>query len=44
MFVHFGITETCRQALADLNIDLDEILNEEPDAALGNGGLGRLAA
>ena len=41
---NLGITEVCRQALADLDIDLDEILNEEPDAALGNGGLGRLAA
>jgi len=41
---NLGITEVCRQALADLNVDLDEILLEEPDAALGNGGLGRLAA
>jgi len=41
---NLGITEVCRQALADLDIDLDEILDEEPDAALGNGGLGRLAA
>jgi len=41
---NLGITEVCRQGLADLNIDLDEILTEEPDAALGNGGLGRLAA
>ena len=42
--LNMGITEIAREALADLNIDLDEILNEEPDAALGNGGLGRLAA
>jgi starch phosphorylase len=41
---NLGITEICRSALADLNIDLDEIVGEEPDAALGNGGLGRLAA
>jgi starch phosphorylase len=41
---NLGITDVCRQALADLNIDLHEIVNEEPDAALGNGGLGRLAA
>ena len=41
---NLGITEVCRDALADLNIDLDELVNEEPDAALGNGGLGRLAA
>jgi len=41
---NLGITDVCRQALADLNIDLDDIVSEEPDAALGNGGLGRLAA
>jgi starch phosphorylase len=41
---NLGITELCRQALADLDVDLDEIIAEEPDAALGNGGLGRLAA
>jgi starch phosphorylase len=33
-----------REALADLGVDLDEIREAEPDAALGNGGLGRLAA
>jgi len=42
--LNLGITDIAREALADLHIDLDEILNEEPDAALGNGGLGRLAA
>ncbi|MFC1688139.1 glycogen/starch/alpha-glucan phosphorylase [Pseudomonadota bacterium] len=42
--LNLGMVDLCREALADLNIDLDEILNEEPDAALGNGGLGRLAA
>jgi starch phosphorylase len=41
---NLGMTEVCRAALADLDIDLDEILVEEPDAALGTGGLGRLAA
>ena len=35
---------TVRQALRELDVDLDELLNLEPDAALGNGGLGRLAA
>lgn len=35
---------TVRQALRELEVDLDELLNLEPDAALGNGGLGRLAA
>jgi starch phosphorylase len=42
--LNLGMTEVCRAALADLDIDLDEILVEEPDAALGTGGLGRLAA
>ena len=42
--LNLGMVDLCRAALADLNIDLDEILEEEPDAALGNGGLGRLAA
>ena len=41
---NLGITEVCRAALADLDVDLDQVLEEEPDAALGNGGLGRLAA
>jgi glycogen phosphorylase len=37
---------TIRQALAelDVNIDADQLFDLEPDAALGNGGLGRLAA
>ncbi len=33
-----------RQALRELEVDADEVLDLEPDAALGNGGLGRLAA
>ena len=36
--------EAYRQALAELNITLPEIEDAEPEAALGNGGLGRLAA
>ena len=35
---------TVRQALGELEVDPDLILDIEPDAALGNGGLGRLAA
>jgi len=42
--LNLGMVDLCRAALADLHIDLDEILEQEPDAALGNGGLGRLAA
>jgi starch phosphorylase len=42
--LNLGMVDLCRAALADLNVDLDEILEQEPDAALGNGGLGRLAA
>ena len=36
--------ENCRDALADLGQDLHELIDVEMDAALGNGGLGRLAA
>ncbi len=38
------LTDTCREALAGVGVDLDRIKELEPDAALGNGGLGRLAA
>jgi len=41
---NIGIMEPVRQALKNLNVDLGNLLNLEPDAALGNGGLGRLAA
>ena len=41
---NLGLTDVCREGLAELNVDFDEILAAEPDAALGNGGLGRLAA
>ena len=39
-----GWLETVRDALKDLDIDLDEIAEVEKDMALGNGGLGRLAS
>ena len=39
-----GLFESCREALQDLGADLEELRECEPDAALGNGGLGRLAA
>ena len=41
---NLGIIETCRDFLAENGVDLQILLDEEPDAALGNGGLGRLAA
>ncbi|MGB3815796.1 MAG: glycogen/starch/alpha-glucan phosphorylase [Shinella sp.] len=41
---NIGILEEMRHALASLGVDLDVIAELEPDAALGNGGLGRLAA
>src|ERR1700677_3285930 len=41
---NLGIIDTCRDFLAENGIDLQNLFDEEPDAALGNGGLGRLAA
>ena len=41
---NLGLTEPMRAALASLDVDLDALREIEPDAALGNGGLGRLAA
>jgi glycogen phosphorylase len=38
------LTEPARRALAGLGVDLERLRETEPDAALGNGGLGRLAA
>src|SRR6476661_1234567 len=39
-----GITEATREAMHSLGHDLDEIIAEEEEPGLGNGGLGRLAA
>ena len=36
--------EPCREVLASFGVSLDEVLDSEADAGLGNGGLGRLAA
>ena len=41
---NLGLTGAMAQALRELGVDLAEIETLEPDAALGNGGLGRLAA
>src|SRR3954469_25035339 len=41
---NMNMIETMRAALAGLDVDLDKLRALEPDAALGNGGLGRLAA
>src|SRR5438445_932150 len=41
---NLGLTEVARAALRTLGVDLDQLRKLEPDAALGNGGLGRLAA
>ena len=43
-FSNLGLIDAMREALASLGVDLDVIAALEPDAALGNGGLGRLAA
>ncbi len=42
--ISLGLEETARQTLADLGFDLDTVEEEEWDAGLGNGGLGRLAS
>lgn len=39
-----GVYDVAQKALAELNVDLEEIIEKEVDPGLGNGGLGRLAA
>ena len=42
--LNLGWMDTVKSALKDLGLNLDDIAAKEPDMALGNGGLGRLAA
>jgi len=42
--LNMGFFEECQAALEDLGVDINLVSELEPDAALGNGGLGRLAA
>lgn len=41
---NFGLFEVASDALKELGVEISDVLEEEPDMALGNGGLGRLAA
>jgi glycogen phosphorylase len=41
---NLGLGEQCRAVLAEFGVKLEDVLEVEPDAGLGNGGLGRLAA
>lgn len=42
--VYLDIKDICEEGLKELGIDLKDLVDEEPEAGLGNGGLGRLAA
>ncbi len=42
--LNLGIEDAAREALTELGLDLDAILDQEEEPGLGNGGLGRLAA
>ncbi|GGI64553.1 alpha-1,4 glucan phosphorylase [Enterococcus alcedinis] len=42
--LNLGLYDLVKETLADLAIDLEEIVEQEKDMALGNGGLGRLAS
>jgi starch phosphorylase len=42
--LNLGLLDNMKAALASLGLDLTDLFGQEPDAGLGNGGLGRLAA
>ena len=42
--LNLGLTENARQAMKELGINLDDLVEQEEDPGLGNGGLGRLAS
>ncbi len=42
--INLGLYDVAAEAMAGLGLDLRALIDDEPDAALGNGGLGRLAA
>jgi len=42
--INLGIYEPVSQAISELGLDMDELLAQEEEPGLGNGGLGRLAA
>ena len=42
--INLGLYDDAREIVGELGVDLEELQALEPDAALGNGGLGRLAA
>lgn len=42
--INLGLRDIAVQVLGELGLDFEQIVDDEPDAALGNGGLGRLAA
>lgn len=44
VLLNIGIRDICKEALSELNINLEDLESLEQDQGLGNGGLGRLAA
>lgn len=42
--LNLGLTDQIREAVKELGLDLDDLLHQEEEPGLGNGGLGRLAA